>query len=150
MTADELLEQLKINLVRINTSERNFFMYDALIKSFQNIVIIDSFFQIKKNDKGDGLAFELMFFSEKSIYDIVITRSNIDYITVNMRSVSSSSIETNFGESKNEIGEQIVNDLLKFSITYGGDFRQLIYSTDTKRFEEINRLNINLHSILNL
>lgn len=150
MTANQLFEELRPNLLRINASEKNFNFYKEIQFSLKSIDIIDHFHQIKKNDNGEGLAFEIMFFTKDNIFDIVITRNNIDFITVQTSSVNMTYIEVNSGESKNENGELLIIDILKLTISYGGDFRHLVYKTDLKRFAEINRIKNNLTNTLNL
>lgn len=144
MNGQQLFETLLPNLLRVGPSEQNLIFFREIQKSLQSVEVIDVFHQLKKNDKGEGLAFEVMMFDKRTLYDIVITKTNVDYITVLMTSVNMTYIETTFGEVKNDKGEVSVVDKLKFSISYGGDLRTLAYLTDTKRFAEINRIKNNL------
>ena len=122
--------------------------YQEIQKSLLNVNVIDHFYQLKKNDKGEGLAFEIMFFDNNYIYDIVFTRTTVDYITVLINSVNMAFVETNYGQNKNEKGEITIIDKLQFSISYGGDLRTLVYVMDTKRFSEIHRIKNNLLKII--
>ena len=49
-------------------------------------------------------------------------------------------IETIFGENEDLNGLRSKSDILKFTISYGGDMRTLVYQTDVKRFSEINNI----------
>lgn len=144
MNGQQLFEQLIENLLRIGPSEKNLVFYREIQKSLLNVNVIDHFYQLKKNDKGEGLAFEIMFFDNNYIYDIVFTRTTVDYISVLINSVNMAYVETNYGQTKNEKGEITVIDKLQFSISYGGDLRTLVYVMDTKRFTEIHRIKNNL------
>jgi hypothetical protein len=144
MNGQQLFEQLIENLLRIGPSEKNLVFYQEIQKSLLNVNVIDHFYQLKKNDKGEGLAFEIMFFDNNYIYDIVFTRTTVDYITVLINSVNMAFVETNYGQNKNEKGEITIIDKLQFSISYGGDLRTLVYVMDTKRFSEIHRIKNNL------
>lgn len=144
MNGQQLFEQLIENLLRIGPSEKNLFFYREIQKSLLNVNVIDHFYQLKKNDKGEGLAFEIMLFDNNYIYDIVFTRTTVDYISVLINSVNMAYVETNYGQTKNEKGEITVIDKLQFSISYGGDLRTLVYVMDTKRFTEIHRIKNNL------
>ena len=144
MNGEQLFENLLPNLLRVGPSELNLIFFKEIQKDLQSIEVIDFFHQLKKNDKGEGLAFEVMMFDKKTLYDIVITKTNVDYITVLMSSLNMTYIETTFGEVKNDKGEVSIVDKLKFTISYGGDLRTLAYLTDTKKFPEINRIKSNL------
>ncbi|MEY2792295.1 MAG: hypothetical protein RJA76_287 [Bacteroidota bacterium] len=144
MNGQQLFEQLYENLLIIGPSEKNLVFYNEIKMSIFNINIIDHFYQLKKNDKGEGLAFEIMFFDNNYIYDIVFTRTTVDYITVLINSVNMAFVETNYGQIKNEKGEITIIDKLQFSISYGGDLRTLVYVMEIKRFSEIHRIKNNL------
>lgn len=140
MNGQKLLEDLIPSLLRIGPSKQNQIFFKEIQKSLQSNEFIDFFHQLKKNEKGEGLAFEVMMFDKRTIHDIVITKTNIDYITVLMKTVNKIDIEATFDEVKNESGEVSLVDKLKLSISYGSDLGVLGYLTDTKRFPEINRI----------
>jgi hypothetical protein len=144
MNGKQLFEKLEPNLLRIGAAEQNLVFFQEIQMNLQNVEVIDHFHQIKKNDKGDGLAFEIMFFDKHFIYDIVITKSNVDFVTVLLSCVNMTYIETNFSHFKNNKGEVNIVDKLQFTISYGGDLRRLVYVMDTKRFTEMHRIKNNL------
>lgn len=148
MTGKELFEKLLPNLLRIGPEEKNLQLYQEIKETLNDFLIIDSFHQLKKNNQGDGLAFEVMLYDKNLIHDIVITRTTIEFITILIGSVNMTDIETDYKVNKNEKGEISVIDNLEFTISYGGGLRTLVYITDTKRFTEMNRIRTNLLKII--
>lgn len=146
MTANILFQQLTPTLMRIDPNPKTIELYRQIQDSLTDFVLKDSFHQIKKNAKGQGLAVELMFFNEYLIYDIVFSQTNIDYITVLTKNVSMAYIESSFGQIINPQGQVSAIDLVKLTIKYDG-VNSLEYSTEVKRFSELNKLK---NSLLNL
>lgn len=144
MTGKELLDKFLPNLLRIGPSEKNLELYQETKEMFRDFQVVDYFQQIKKNERGDGLALEMMLFDKEFVHDIVITRTTIDHITVLTNSITTAFIRTSFGESKNEKGEISNMDILTFTISIGGDLRALSYISDTKKFTEFQRIKTNL------
>ena len=140
MTAQKFLSSLFEVLLRIQPSQKNIELFKEIENSFSNVLIINSFHQLKKSSRADGLELEIMFYNEKFIYDIVFTSTTVDFITVLTKSVNMLYIETIFGENEDLNGLRSKSDILKFTISYGGDMRTLVYQTDVKRFSEINNI----------
>lgn len=140
MTAQKFLSSLFEVLQRIQPSPKNIELFKEIENSFSNVLIINSFHQLKKSSRADGLELEIMFYNEKFIYDIVFTSTTVDFITVLTKSVNMLYIETIFGENVDLNGLRSKSDFLKFTISYGGDMRTLVYQTDVKRFSEINNI----------
>lgn len=140
MTAQKFLSSLFEVLIRIQPSQKNIELFKEIENSFSNVLIINSFHQLKKSSRADGLELEIMFYNEKFIYDIVFTSTTVDFITVLTKSVNMLYIETIFGENEDLNGLRSKSDILKFTISYGGDMRTLVYQTDVKRFSEINNI----------
>lgn len=149
MTAFEYLEDIELNLARINASTKNFDLYKEIRNSLKNFNIIDQFSQIKKSEHGDGLAFEIMFFNEEVLHDIVISRTTIHHITVQISSINITEMESAFGESVNEEGEATVTDNLEMKISYGSNLRTVHYITDLKHYSEMSRIRNNILNIIN-
>lgn len=144
MKGKALLEQLLPTLLRVGPSEKNIELYKEVQESLKDFEIVDVFHQLKRNDRGDGLAFEIMMFNDQQIYDLVVTPMTIDLITVLVKNLNMCYIETSYGPTTNEKGVIVLTDMLRFTISYGGDSRTLMYSTEVKRFTEINRIKNNL------
>jgi hypothetical protein len=148
MKGKDLLIQLRANLPRIGASEKNLQFYNEITETLNNFEILDSFHQLKKNDKGSGLALEVMMFNNELLHDIVITKTEIDFISVKTNCVNMAFIETSFGETRNENEEISIIDNLKLTISYGGDMRTLGYNAEVKKFTEFIRIKNNLLKII--
>lgn len=144
MTGHELFEKLKPTFLRVGPNEKTEELYAEISASLNEFNIIDTFFQLKKNEKGQGLALEVMLFDDDLIHDIVITQTTTEHITVLTKNVNVCSIETNFGISTNDKGEKTETDLLHFRISYGVALNVLVYKTDIKRFSELVKIKSNL------
>ena len=148
MTGKELFEKLLIDFIRIVPSTINLKYFQEIQETLKDFWIIDYFHQLKKNDKGDGLALEVMFFNNNLLHDIVLTRTNISFITIMTSGINMAYLETFYSENENEKGEISTIDKLKFTISYGGEFNRLVYNTDMKRFTELIRIRTNLLKII--
>lgn len=149
MKGNQLLEKLIPIFVRIGPSDKNLELYQEIQKNLINFDIVDSFNQLKKNNKGEGLALEIMMFNDKIIHDIVFTRSTVVYYTILIENIKSISIDSNFGENISENGDQNLIDNLQFTITHGDDLK-LFYVTDTKKFIEFSRIKSELLKLITL
>jgi len=147
MTGKELLEDLYPTLQRIVPNDRTIQIYNEIKHSLSSFQIIDTFSQIKKNERGQGLALEVMLFNKDFIYDIVFASSTVDYISVPSNKVIMTFIESSYGQTTNAQGLTSVTDLLTFTIKYAAG-ELLVYTTEVKRFSEINRIKTALLNIL--
>lgn len=147
MTGQKFLSSLFEILLKIQPSTKNIELFREIENSFSNVQIINSFHQLKKSSRADGLELEIMFYDEKFIYDIVFTSTTVDFITVLTKSINMLYIETIFGENIDLNGLKSKSDILKFTISYGGDMRTLEYQTDVKRFSEIHKIKNQLLNI---
>ena len=148
MTGQDLFAKLFSTLLKIGPSEKNLELYQQIQSSLSDFVLVDSFYQLKKNNKAEGLALELMLFNKQEILDIVFTRTTTDFITILTKSVNMVYIETSFGENVNAQGQTTSVDMLNFTISQGDNSRTLVYSMEIKRFSEINKIKANLLNIL--
>lgn len=147
MTGQELLSSLFPVLLKIGPNEKTLELYQEIQSSVSGFTIVDNFSQIKRNEKGQGLALEIVFFNEQKVYDIVLAQTTVDYITVLTKNVSMVSIESSYGQTSNAQGQISVVDLLRMLIMYDNN-RFLIYNTEVKRFSELNRVKNNLLNLL--
>ncbi len=143
MKGKEKLEKLMIDLLRINPSETNLNFYNQIAENLEDFDIVDHFHQIRKDNEDGGLAFEVMLFNKDVIHDIVITKTNVNYISVTIDKVNMAYLETKYSEETNENGIVSIVDKLKFTISYGGEFK-LVYEASIKKFEELLRIKSNL------
>ncbi|WP_017257430.1 hypothetical protein [Pedobacter arcticus] len=148
MTGQLLLSSLFTTLQTIQPSQKNLDLFREIQSSLSNTSCLNSFHQLKKSAKTDGLELEIMFYNESLIYDIVITRTTVDYLSVLTKSVNMLYLQTDYGEIVNENGTTKNSDFLKFTISYGGDLRTLAYQTEIKRFSEFNKINNDLLKII--
>lgn len=148
MTAYDYLEEKKLNLARINASSKNFELYEEIQNSLKSFTIIDKFSQIRKSEQGDGLALEIMIFNEKELHDIVISRTTIQQITIQISNINLIEMESVYGEITNEEGELTVSDNLELKISYGSNIRLVHYNADLKHFSEFNRIRFNILKII--
>ena len=149
MTGQELLQKLLPTLVRIGPSEKNVELYNEIQFSLSNFVFVDSFNQLRRSSIAEGLSLEILMFNATKIHDIVISRSTISFISVLTKNVSMTYIQTNYGPVQNAAGLSTMTDVLNFTIAYGDDKpRTLVYATDVKRFNEINRIQNNLLNLV--
>ncbi|MDI5894357.1 hypothetical protein [Flavobacterium algoritolerans] len=148
MTGQKYLSSLFEILLRIQPTSKNIELFKEIENSFSNVEILNSFHQLKKSSRGDGLELEIMFFNEKFIHDIVFTSTTVDSITILTKSINMLYIETIYGEMFDLNGLKNKSDILKFTISYGGDMRSLEYQTDVKRFSEIHKIKNQMLNIL--
>lgn len=147
MKGKELIDKLTESFLRVSPSEKNFLSFKNILSTIAEMDVSDYFFQIKKNNKGDGLALEIMLFNKSRIIDLVGTRTSVDFITVLTQEVKKTAIIYDSGQNNIENPHLPIADMLKFSITYG-DLTELVYTIDSRRLDELNRININLLNLL--
>ena len=144
MTGYNFLGSLFPKLITIEPTEKTIEIYGEIQSSLQDFNLIDSFFQIIKNVKGEGLALELMFFDSYIINDVVFTQNTVEYITLLIEKINFVSINTSYGQITNEQGQKSEVDSLNLVITAGDEEKGLQYSTQIKRFSELFRIRTNL------
>jgi hypothetical protein len=144
MKGNILLEELLPTLQRVGTTDKNIQLYKEIQNSINNFEIIDSFYQLKRNDKGEGLAFEIMLFNEHYVYDIVVTSATIDLNIALVKNVSGCQISSSYGPVKDENGANVLTDLLTLVILFEGEPKTLYYLTEVKRFPDVIRIKNNL------
>lgn len=142
MNGKAFFDDVEIELSRIGITQQNFSLYQQLRISLADFSIIDFFGQIKKNDKGEGLALEMMFFDKKVIHDIVITRTTLDFITVPLNKIKLVYLESSYDEEVKD-NNATNRDKVRLSISYGGELK-LFYTATTKRFKDLLRIKQNL------
>ena len=135
----EVYKRAYENFIRVGASESNLRKLELVFEPMMNQDVIGSFFQLKKNDNGEGLACELMFFNNEILFDIVFSVATIEHFTVLLKHLKAVSVSVTNFSSTNEKGEISKTDNLQMKITYG-DSTRLYYNTDSSRFSEIIKL----------
>lgn len=149
MRGDQFFDGLVQTLERIVPSKKCYEFFVEVQKDLSNVEILDSFYQLKKDDKGSGLALEIMLFDNHLIYDIVFTSNSLELIIVPIRSVNSVSL--NAIQETKILPEDKTSVVDKVSLTiYTNDAQSIMleYKSDTKKFSEFNRLRTNLSKLL--
>lgn len=134
---------------RIIPSKKCYEFFIEIQKDLSNVEILDSFYQLKKDDKGSGLALEVILFDSHLIYDIVFTSNSLDLINVPIDRINT--ISLNAIQEVKLLPENKTSITDKLSLTiYTNDAQSLIleYKSDTKKFSEFNRLRTNLSKLL--
>lgn len=139
MKVKEIFDSALGSILNINPSKKTFNLLEKIVKDLSEIDAIDSFFQLKKSERGEGLAFELMFLNEKHIYDLVCTRNTINLITILIKDINQIKIETNTPDPTIESTGTPTPDLLKMTIlSYSSE--SLYYASDSKKLDDFNRI----------
>jgi hypothetical protein len=147
MKRQDFFSVLKESFIKINPTSRNVELFDNILQGFDDFEIIDSFYQIKKSEKEQGLALEAMFFNKIVIIDLVFSRSIIDYTSVLINKINHIQYSIDTTSSSNEAGELSVLDNLEMTISYGGDQRSLVYRCETKRLPELLKIRNKIFSL---
>lgn len=142
MTGKDFFEELEVEVSRIGITQQNFLVFQEIKKSLSDFEIVDLFAQIKKNDKGEGLALETMLFDENVIHDIVFTRTTADYITIPLDKIKVIYLESSYKEETDETNASNL-DKARLTISYGGELK-LQYTTVAKRLSDLLRIKNNL------
>jgi hypothetical protein len=148
MTAFELLKNTFDEMMIINPSDKIIKLYKDIMRSFESFEFIDSFYQIKKNDKGDGLSWEIMFFDKKEIIDIVVSRSSIISTTLLTKNILSVNLQMNYAQTVDEKIEPMNLDAMLLSLIASTENSSLYYATDTSKLKDFLRLRTNLLYII--
>lgn len=148
MTGEGLLKDTLEEMKKINPSDNIIILYLDTMKAFQEFDVTDSFFQIKKNDAGEGLAWEIMFFNRREVIDLVVSRSSIDCTTILVKNIIGVTLQLNYAQNVNEKNEPIKVDSMTLSILNTGESNSLYYSTDTSKHSDFIRLRGNLLSLI--
>ena len=149
MTGETLFDSFSVfySMIRPYVKIDEFFM--EIRKSIKDVGIIDSFSQLKKDDKGSGLAFEVMFFDDKVIHDLKFTSTSINFSAVPIKNIDSINIQVFNDQSIYARPDSATIDKLELTIVISGkEPMKLIYSTDTNRFSEFIRIKKNLLELL--
>ncbi len=145
MTGKNILGDRNVDLLNIGASKSTLIRYAQIADSLENFNVIDHFYQIRKSDTGDGLAFEVMIFNQRIIHDIVVTSHEIEYISVLLKAVNSTIFTSSFELSK-ELGTK--SDSANLTISYGGDLKELHYVTNNERFDDLLRVKNTLMKLI--
>jgi hypothetical protein len=149
MKGSQFFDGLIQTFERIIPSKKCYEFFSEIQKDLSDVEILDSFYQLKKDDKGSGLALEIILFDTQLVYDIVFTSNSLDLINVPIKGINSISI--NAIQEVNLLPENkaSVTDKLSLTInTNDAQSLQLEYKSDTKKFSEFNRLRTNLSKLL--
>ncbi len=147
MTGKEFLDNQLSSVVKIGVSDKTISLWQEIRKGLSNFIIVDSFAQIRKDEKVEGLALELLLFNKEYLIDIVVSRKNIYYTTILLKSI----VEIEINNSYDDLGLFLNfsdSDTVKLSIGYGGGEKKIIYISDSKKFEDFLRIKENLLNTL--
>lgn len=149
MKGDQFFDGLVQTLERIIPSRKCYEFFVQIQKDLSSVEILDSFYQLKKDDKGSGLALEIMLFDNHLVYDIVFTSNSVELNCVPLRNVNSVSL--NAIQEIKILPEDKTSTIDKVSLKiYTNDAQSIMleYKSDTKKFFEFNRLRTNLSKLL--
>jgi hypothetical protein len=148
MTGFELLEKTFDKMLKINPYDQIIIIYQDTVKTFKSFEVLDSFYQIKKNDIGEGLAWEIMFYDKSRIIDMVVTRSSIDCSTVFAKDIVAVNLKLDYSDNLNEKNEVTHVDTMTLSIVNSNDEYSLYYTAETSKRNEFLRIRDGLLNLI--
>jgi len=144
MNGEKILRDTFDDMMVINPSDKTIMLYQSTMKAFQHFEVLDCFYQIKKDDDGDGLAWEIMFFNKSEVVDIVVSRNSLDSTTILTKNIIAVNLQLKYAKNYNEKNELIHVDSMTLSIVNASDSNSLYYTTDTSKHSDFIRLRDNL------
>lgn len=147
MTIEDIKKKAFESFAFVGVSDSNLDRLKKVLDSIKEKEVLGAFMQLKKNDKGDGLASEVMFFTKTVLYDIVASVNTLDHFTVLIQHIKAVSMNCTSFTSTNDKGEVNKVDNLQMKITYG-DTTFIYYNTDSSRFDEILKIKNDIVNLL--
>ncbi len=149
MNGKELFNQLAVTLERVMPSQKCYDFFEEIRRDVINTEILDSFYQLKKDDKGSGLALEVLFFDQRILYDIVFSSNSMVLSLVPLSKINSVVLRAVHDLKKQDDNSISTIDELTLTI-FTKDYQSLVleYKSDTKKFTEFNRVRNNIIKVM--